>query len=103
MFVSLQEKLPYEKCESEFRSTPLLVGDNFTNASDCMRMGSTKYYWYKGNLDVSDDISKSVGLLWHLCLVLLLAWVIVFSVMMKGLAAAGKVRIDTCQSMHDIG
>ena len=64
--------------------------------TDCERLGSTNYYWYHQNLQISDEMTASSGLLWHLCLVLLFAWVIVFAVMMKGLAAAGKVRIGGC-------
>lgn len=80
LFVSFQEKLPYERCPGE------------DTGQNCSFIGSTKYYWYHENLDISSGMSDSGGLLWHLCLVLLLAWVIVFCVMMKGLAAAGKVR-----------
>ena len=60
--------------------------------TDCERLGETNYYWYHENLQISTEMTASSGLLWHLCLVLLFAWVIVFAVMMKGLAAAGKVR-----------
>ena len=90
MFVTMQEKLPYQACEYDYVAGTGINGTNMTKTW-CKKVGYTAYYWYHENLEISDSMAESGGLRWHLCLVLLLAWIIVYSVMMKGLAAAGKV------------
>ena len=81
LFASFQDPLPYASCP---------VVNNLT-VTECELAGRTQYYWYKSALDVSLSIEESGGLLWHLCLVLLLAWIIVFICTMRGVQSAGKV------------
>ncbi|KAJ7394069.1 hypothetical protein OS493_003743 [Desmophyllum pertusum] len=81
LFASFQDPLPYASC-------PML--DNVTFVEECHLAGRTQYYWYRNALDITTSIDESGGLLWHLCLVLLLAWILVFVCMMRGVESAGK-------------
>ena len=82
LFASFQDPLPYSSCSMQ---------DNVTVLEECKLAGRTQYYWYRNALDVSPSLEVSGGLEWHLCLVLLLAWIVVFLCMMRGVQSAGKV------------
>ena len=82
LFASFQEPLPYSSC-------PRL--DNGTKLEECLEAGRTQFYWYRKALDASPSIEESGGLVWHLILVLLVAWAVVFLCMMRGVQSAGKV------------
>lgn len=82
LFASFQDPLPYANC-------PRL--DNGTLLEECKEAGRTQYYWYHKALDVTPTIDESGGLVWHLVLVLLVAWIVVFLCMMRGVQSAGKV------------
>ena len=84
LFASFQDPLPYSSC-------PRL--DNGTFHEECQEAGRTQFYWYRKALDVSPSIEESGGLVWHLVLVLLVAWAVVFLCMMRGVQSAGKVHI----------
>lgn len=81
LFASFQDPLPYSSC-------PRL--DNGTLLEECHEAGRTQYYWYRKALDVTPTIDESGGLVWHLVLVLLVAWIVVFLCMMRGVQSAGK-------------
>ena len=83
LFASFQDPLPYSNC-------PRL--DNGTLLEECQEAGRTQYYWYRKALDVTPSIDESGGLVWHLVLVLLVAWIVVFLCMMRGVQSAGKVH-----------
>ena len=93
LFASFQDPLPYSEC-------PMV---NMTIKEECRLAGRTQYYWYKNALDTSPSIEESGGLTWHLCLVLLLAWVVVFLCTMKGVQSAGKVTLFTARNTCLIG
>lgn len=82
LFASFQDPLPYANC-------PMV--DNVTFVEECHLAGRTQYYWYRNALEIRASIEESGGLLWHLCLVLLLSWIVVFLCMMRGVESAGKV------------
>ena len=84
LFISFQDPLPYEKCP---------MSGNVT-LPECAVAGKTTYYWYRKTLDLSPNIENGGGIQWHLALVLLLAWVIVFLCTMKGVKSTGKVIDD---------
>ncbi|XP_078360308.1 sodium-dependent neutral amino acid transporter B(0)AT1-like isoform X2 [Oculina patagonica] len=81
LFASFQDPLPYANC-------PRM--DNGTFLHECVEAGRTQYYWYRKALDVTPTIDESGGLVWHLVLVLLVAWAVVFLCMMRGVQSAGK-------------
>ncbi|CAD5120066.1 DgyrCDS8648 [Dimorphilus gyrociliatus] len=55
----------------------------------------SEIFWYENVLDLSDGIHEMGGLKWKLVLFLLLAWVIVFLCIMKGIKSSGKVAYFT--------
>ncbi|XP_031560123.1 sodium-dependent neutral amino acid transporter B(0)AT3-like isoform X2 [Actinia tenebrosa] len=80
MFASFQSPLPYSSCPQT----------NGTVLPECHVAGRTQYYWYNKAISVSSSIEEGGGLQWHLCLCLLLAWILVFFCIMKGVKSGGK-------------
>ncbi|XP_013390656.1 sodium- and chloride-dependent glycine transporter 1 [Lingula anatina] len=62
---------------------------NATNTSS--RISPSEEYFYRKVLEMTDGIDNSGGLKWDLSLCLLLAWLIVFLVLIKGIQSLGKV------------
>lgn len=85
LFASFQNPLPYSSCPRDLNGTLL---------EECKEAGSTQYYWYSKALNVSSSIEEGGGVMWHLVMVLLVAWVVVFLCMMRGVQSAGKVSTD---------
>lgn len=81
LFASFQNPLPYSSCPRDLNGTLL---------EECKEAGSTQYYWYSKALNVSSSIEEGGGVMWHLVMVLLVAWVVVFLCMMRGVQSAGK-------------
>ena len=50
-----------------------------------------RYFWYNEALDASSSIADAGDVNWKLALCLLLAWLVVFITMCKGIKATGKV------------
>ena len=86
LFISFQDPLPFESC-------PTVTGSNVTEP-ECAVAGETSYYWYRKALNLSPSISEAGEVQWHLALVLLLAWLIVFLCTMKGVKSTGKVNVE---------
>ena len=84
LFISFQDPLPYESCPT--------VDGNVTEP-ECATSGETSYYWYRKALNLSPSISEAGEIQWHLALVLLLAWLVVFLCTMKGVKSTGKVNV----------
>lgn len=81
LFASFQNPLPYSSCPRDLNGTLL---------EECKEAGSTQYYWYNKALNVSSSIEEGGGVMWHLVMVLLVAWAVVFLCMMRGVQSAGK-------------
>lgn len=56
------------------------------------RSGPTTYFWYRETLNIAPSIESSSGLNWKLAVSLLVAWIIVYLCMVKGIKSSGKVR-----------
>lgn len=50
-----------------------------------------RYFWYNDALGASDDIGRAASFNWKLFLCLLLAWVVVYLCLFRGIKSAGKV------------
>ncbi|EDO46588.1 predicted protein, partial [Nematostella vectensis] len=85
LFGAFQKELPYSSC-------PSINGKRVagTEIPECTFAGRTQYYWYKTALGVSSSLEEGGGLQWHLCLCLLLSWIIVFLCIMRGVKSGGK-------------
>lgn len=77
----LQYPLPWSEC-------PQING---TDVHECAVSSETAYFWYRTTLDAAPSIEESGGMKWWIVLCLLLAWTIVFFIVMKGIQSSGKV------------
>ncbi|EDO46589.1 predicted protein [Nematostella vectensis] len=84
LFASWQSPLPYSYCPQ------VLTNSKYYDLPECGLAGRTQYYWYQNALKIAPTIDESGGLVWPMCLSLLLAWIVVFLCMMKGVQSAGK-------------
>ncbi|XP_065190518.1 sodium-dependent neutral amino acid transporter B(0)AT1-like [Sycon ciliatum] len=80
LFSSFQHTLPWSKCSDV----------NGTSAQLC-RNATSRYFWYNDALEISGSINDAGSVNWKLCLILLLAWTVVFCAMAKGIKAQGKI------------
>ncbi|XP_063905609.1 sodium-dependent neutral amino acid transporter B(0)AT3 isoform X2 [Zophobas morio] len=81
LFNSFQYPLPWENCPVE----------NGTVVEECDRSSATAYFWYRTTLDSAVSIDEPGAPKWWIVLCLLLSWIIVFFIMMKGIQSSGKV------------
>lgn len=77
------DQLPWAHCPQ----------DNGTAEAECTKASATVYYWYREALDASPSIEQPGAPRWWIVLYLLLAWIIVFFIVMKGIQSSGKVFI----------
>lgn len=81
LFVSFQDPLPYSSCP---------LGPNCTVNEGCNLAGRTQYYWYTKALGATTSIENIGDFQWHLCLVLLLSWIVLYLFVSRGVKSAGK-------------
>lgn len=92
LFASWQNPLPYRDCpQVTMNGTSGMV-----DLPECQLAGRTQYYWYNNALGITSGIDESGVILWPMALCLLLAWLVVFLCMMKGVQTAGKVWCCYC-------
>lgn len=77
-----QVHLPWSECPH----------DNGTAELECNKASATAYFWYREALDASPSIEQPGAPRWWIVLCLLLAWIVVFFIVMKGIQSSGKVR-----------
>lgn len=63
----------------------------FTSDPECTRTTSTIYFWYRHVLKTTDEIELGGLPVMHLCLSVLVTWLIICICMIKGLKSTGKV------------
>ncbi|XP_031347000.1 sodium-dependent neutral amino acid transporter B(0)AT3 isoform X2 [Photinus pyralis] len=80
-FNSFQSPLPWASCPSI----------NTTGGLECATSSETEYFWYRTTLDASRSITEPGLPKWWIVLCLLLAWLTVFFIVMKGIQSSGKV------------
>ncbi|CAH0551934.1 unnamed protein product [Brassicogethes aeneus] len=81
LFNSFQYPLPWESC-------PVING---TVVPECDKSSATAYFWYRVTLDAAPSIEEPGVPRWWIALCLLLSWIIVFFIVMKGIQSSGKV------------
>ncbi|XP_018566010.1 sodium- and chloride-dependent transporter XTRP3 [Anoplophora glabripennis] len=60
-------------------------------AMECEKSSATKFFWYRMTLDASPNIETPGLPKWWIVLCLLLSWIVVFFIVMKGIQSSGKV------------
>ncbi|XP_048505835.1 sodium- and chloride-dependent transporter XTRP3 isoform X2 [Athalia rosae] len=73
--------LPWASC-------PMVDG---TPVEECAKSSETAYFWYRTTLDASPSIEDGQGLKWWIVVCLLISWITVFFIVMKGIQSSGKV------------
>ncbi|XP_055781475.1 sodium- and chloride-dependent transporter XTRP3A-like isoform X4 [Salvelinus fontinalis] len=83
LFHSFQSVLPWAECP---------VNSNLTgHVEECERATPTQYFFYRETLDISGSIEENGGIHMGQALCLLLAWIIVYLFIVKGVKSTGKV------------
>ncbi|ELW64326.1 Sodium-dependent proline transporter [Tupaia chinensis] len=99
LFASLTSNLPWEHCGNWWNTDLCLEhrGSKDGNGALALNLTSTvspsEEYWsrYVLHIQGSQGIGSPGAVRWNLCLCLLLAWVIVFLCILKGVKSSGKV------------
>jgi solute carrier family 6 (neurotransmitter transporter, amino acid/orphan) member 15/16/17/18/20 len=63
---------------------------NGTIFPECERSSETEYFWYRSTLDAAPSIDDNGGFKWWIIVCLLIAWIVVFFIVMKGIQSSGK-------------
>ncbi|KAH0950902.1 hypothetical protein HN011_000342 [Eciton burchellii] len=79
--INFGKSLPWATCP-EVEGKPV---------EECVKSSETAYFWYRTTLDAAPSIEDGEGLKWWIVLCLLLSWVVVFFIVMKGIQSSGKV------------
>jgi SNF family Na+-dependent transporter len=106
LFASFTTQLPWENCGNDWNTPYCTTMTEFRNLSDSgfnetirnnitmlpkdLKTPSEEYY-YRKVLQLSDGLDESGRVVWELALCLLLCWLIVFAVLIKGISSLGKV------------
>jgi solute carrier family 6 amino acid/orphan transporter-like 15/16/17/18/20 len=64
---------------------------NGTAVKECTAATETAYFWYRTALDISPSVDQPGGIKWWMALCLLLSWIIVYFITMRGIQSSGKV------------
>ncbi|CAK9820977.1 Sodium-dependent neutral amino acid transporter SLC6A17 [Anthophora plagiata] len=79
--IKFGEPLPWATCP-EVDGKPV---------EECAKSSETAYFWYRTTLDAAPSIEDGQSLKWWIVLCLLLSWIVVFFIVMKGIQSSGKV------------
>ncbi|CAK9795044.1 Sodium-dependent neutral amino acid transporter SLC6A17 [Anthophora quadrimaculata] len=79
--IKFGEPLPWATCP-EVDGKPV---------EECAKSSETAYFWYRTTLDAAPSIQEGQSLKWWIVLCLLLSWIVVFFIVMKGIQSSGKV------------
>lgn len=61
------------------------------NVSLLQKSSPTQYFWYRTTLQISEDINYPETFNYKIALALVIAWILVYLCMIKGIASSGKV------------
>ncbi|XP_032688425.1 sodium-dependent neutral amino acid transporter B(0)AT1 isoform X2 [Odontomachus brunneus] len=79
--INFGQSLPWKECP-KVDNKPI---------EECAKSSETAYFWYRTTLDAAPSIDDGQGLKWWIVLCLLLSWIVVFFIVMKGIQSSGKV------------
>ncbi|XP_070557643.1 sodium-dependent proline transporter-like [Ptychodera flava] len=94
-FASFTKELPWKTCGNDWNTENCMVldakGNATFNVSSEDVVSPSQEYWDRYVLDLSSGLDNLGNVRWHLALCLLLAWLVVFLCLMKGVKSSGKV------------
>jgi len=79
---SITPSLPWSTCP---------VGQDNTTTQECQLSSETQYFWFRTTLDASGSIDELGGIKYWVFICLVLSWIVVYLILMKGIASSGKV------------
>ncbi|XP_017779770.1 PREDICTED: sodium-dependent neutral amino acid transporter B(0)AT3 isoform X2 [Nicrophorus vespilloides] len=83
---SFQSELPWSECPKVY-----FPNSSYIEEPECTVSSPTQYFWYRTTLLVSKDIDNPESFNWKIALALVIAWILVYMCMIKGIASSGKV------------
>ncbi|XP_023939341.1 sodium-dependent neutral amino acid transporter B(0)AT3 [Bicyclus anynana] len=83
---SFQAELPWSECPKKYFSN-----GSYTTEPECAVSSPTQYFWYRTTLQISEDINYPETFNYKIALALVIAWILVYMCMIKGIASSGKV------------
>ncbi|KAK9893054.1 hypothetical protein WA026_023353 [Henosepilachna vigintioctopunctata] len=83
---SFQSELPWSECPKIHFSNGTYIQD-----PECVVSSPTQHFWYRTTLMVSEDISSPEVFNWKIGLALVIAWIVVYMCMMKGIASSNLI------------
>nr|KAG5690002.1 hypothetical protein BaRGS_007304 [Batillaria attramentaria] len=99
-FSSFTSELPWTGCDHDWNSDA--CAENFTGDANATKnlIDPVTEYWENKVLGISDGIDKMGTIKWDLALCLLLAWIVVYACICKGIRSSGKVMYVTATSPY---
>ncbi|KAK7474267.1 hypothetical protein BaRGS_00034510 [Batillaria attramentaria] len=90
-FSSFTSELPWTGCDHDWNSDA--CAENFTGDANATKnlIDPVTEYWENKVLGISDGIDKMGTIKWDLALCLLLAWIVVYACICKGIRSSGKL------------
>ncbi|KAB0793138.1 hypothetical protein PPYR_12758 [Photinus pyralis] len=83
---SFQSELPWSECPKVYFKNGSYIRD-----PECVVSSPTQYFWYRTTLMIAEDINTPDAFNWKIALALVIAWILVYLCMIKGIASSGKV------------
>ncbi|XP_054288933.1 sodium- and chloride-dependent transporter XTRP3-like [Macrosteles quadrilineatus] len=83
---SFQSELPWSECPNKY-----FENGTYLPEPECVASTPTQYFWYRTTLMVSEDIDHPRAFNWKIAFALVIAWILVYMCMIKGIASSGKV------------
>nr|CAH7755518.1 unnamed protein product [Callosobruchus chinensis] len=83
---SFQSQLPWAECPKAYFSN-----GSYILEPECVVSSPTQYFWYRTTLDISENVNTPQPFNWKIAMALVVAWILVYMCMIKGIASSGKV------------
>ncbi|KAK9503037.1 hypothetical protein O3M35_011690 [Rhynocoris fuscipes] len=83
---SFQAELPWSECPNKY-----YANGSYVPEPECVTSTPTQYFWYRTTLMASEDINTPQAFNWKIAFALVIAWILVYMCMIKGIASSGKV------------
>ncbi|XP_058969883.2 sodium- and chloride-dependent taurine transporter-like [Pocillopora verrucosa] len=105
MFASFQSKLPWSHCGNEWNTLNCVDGSvkrnsSLQNTSAIAGVSASQEYWDYRVLRVSGGLGEPGQVNWDLALCLLLAWIVCYLCVCKGVKSSGKVVYFTATAPY---
>ncbi len=98
LIASMQSELPWDSCNNTWNTVDCFSHMDYKALNGSTKpnntVSSTEEYFHNRVLQITDRIDDTGSMRWELFALLLVAWIIVYLCLFKGLKTSGKVRIS---------